>query len=71
MTAIVRSTITAAVEFPSALASTFSLARVTAVFTVCATLILELQAMANGYGLRVTSDTPTYLALLHDIALHP
>ncbi|MDX6593090.1 MAG: hypothetical protein QOJ13_2286 [Gaiellales bacterium] len=32
---------------------------------------LQLQAMASGYGLRVTSDTPTYVALLRDMALHP
>jgi hypothetical protein len=34
-------------------------------------LVLELQALAYGYGLRVTSDTPTYIALLREVALRP
>jgi hypothetical protein len=64
-------TIKALKELPEAFASTISVPRVAAVLAVGSTLILELQAMVNGYGLRVTSDTPTYLALLRDMALHP
>jgi hypothetical protein len=48
-----------------------SVARLGACLAVAGTLLLELQAMVNGYGLRVTSDTPTYLALLRAVALHP
>ncbi len=66
-----RVTATAAAELRAAFVSTFSLARLTAVTALAGTVILELQAMANGYGLRVTSDTPTYLALLRTVALHP
>jgi hypothetical protein len=32
---------------------------------------LELWALDVNYGLRVTSDTPTFLALLREMALHP
>jgi hypothetical protein len=46
-------------------------ARLVAVCSIAATYWLELQAMASGYGLRVTSDTPTYIAVLRDLALHP
>jgi hypothetical protein len=66
-----RSAATAALEFPRALASTISIPRAAAVLALGTTLILELQAMAYGYGLRVTSDTPTYLAVLRQAALHP
>lgn len=54
-----------------ATAASFLLARLTAFAAVGGTLLLELQAMTKGYGLRVTSDTPTYLALLREVALHP
>ena len=32
---------------------------------------LELWARQNNYGLRVVSDTPTYVALLYRLAVHP
>ena len=69
-TAALRSRGTPAAEFPTAVAA-FGLARVTAIVALAGTVLLELQAMLNGYGLRVTSDTPTYLALLRDVSLHP
>src|SRR5207247_6656293 len=31
----------------------------------------ELWAIRVNYGLRVTSDTPTFLALLRELAMHP
>ncbi len=55
---------------PARLASS-TVARLTALAALGGTLLLEVQAMLNGYGLRVTSDTPTYLALLRVIARHP
>jgi hypothetical protein len=51
--------------------ATSAIAGGVAVLALGGTLVLELQAMVNGYGLRVTSDTPTYLALLRDVGLHP
>jgi len=39
--------------------------------SVLGLLALELYACFVHYGLRVTSDTPTFLALLRDQALHP
>jgi hypothetical protein len=51
--------------------ATVNLRRPIALLALAGTLLLELQAMWHGYGLRVTSDTPTYLALLRDVALHP
>ncbi len=38
---------------------------------VVALVAMELWATATGYPLRVTSDLPTYLALLRGLALHP
>jgi hypothetical protein len=38
---------------------------------ITATLLLELWAERVRYGLRVIADTPTYLSLLRELALHP
>jgi hypothetical protein len=66
-----RSVVDATMELPGAFATTFSVGRAAAVLSLAGTLILELQALAYGYGLRVTSDTPTYIALLREVARHP
>jgi hypothetical protein len=41
------------------------------VFSVIGLLALELYARFVDYGLRVTSDAPTFLALLRDLAIDP
>ncbi len=38
---------------------------------VAAVVVLEVWAAATGYGLRVTSDTPTFLPIVRDLGLHP
>jgi hypothetical protein len=45
--------------------------RIVVVTCVAGLFALELWAVDVNYGLRVTSDTPTFLALLRDMALHP
>ena len=44
---------------------------VAGVGVIVALVVLQLWATATGYPLRVTSDLPTYLALLRGLALHP
>lgn len=39
--------------------------------TVAGLLVLQIAAIRSGYALRVTSDTPTFLALVHDLGVHP
>jgi hypothetical protein len=38
---------------------------------IAALLALEAWAASTGYGLRVTSDTPTFLPIVRDLAVHP
>src|SRR5262249_52319037 len=45
--------------------------RLAAVAAVAGVFALELWAIQVDYGLRVTSDTPTFLALLREMAMHP
>jgi hypothetical protein len=47
------------------------LAIAAALVSVAVLLIMEIQAIGNHYELRVTADTPTFLALIRDMALHP
>ncbi len=48
-----------------------SVLRPVVVTCVAGLFALELWALRVSYGLRVTSDTPTFLALLREMALHP
>jgi hypothetical protein len=48
-----------------------SVLRPVVVTCVAGLFALELWALRVNYGLRVTSDTPTFLALLREMALHP
>ncbi len=45
--------------------------RLTVLGAVAGVFALELWAIRVNYGLRVTSDTPTFLALLREMAIHP
>jgi hypothetical protein len=47
------------------------LAPLTAVLSIGVLVIMEIQAVGNHYQLRVTADTPTFLALIRDMAVHP
>ncbi len=47
------------------------LAPLTAVLSIGVLVVMEIQAVGNHYQLRVTADTPTFLALIRDMALHP
>lgn len=47
------------------------LLRPVVVTSVLALFALQFWALEVNYGLRVTSDTPTFLALLREMALHP
>lgn len=47
------------------------LAVAAALGSVAVLVIMEIQAIGNHYELRVTADTPTFLALIRDMALHP
>ncbi len=42
-----------------------------AVGCIAVLVALEAWAAATGYGLRVTSDTPTFLPIVRDLAIHP
>jgi hypothetical protein len=42
-----------------------------ALFSVAVMLAMEAWAAATGYGLRVTSDTPTFLPIIRDLAARP
>jgi hypothetical protein len=42
-----------------------------ALVSVGVLVVMEIQAIGNHYELRVTADTPTFLALIRDMALHP
>src|SRR5262249_47086426 len=45
--------------------------RLAGLAAVAGVLGLEIWAIRVNYGLRVTSDTPTFLALLREMSLHP
>jgi hypothetical protein len=45
--------------------------RVAVLAAVAGVFVFELWAIRVDYGLRVTSDTPTFLALLREMAIHP
>jgi hypothetical protein len=45
--------------------------RLSVIAAVASVFVLELWAIRVNYGLRVTSDTPTFLALLREMTLHP
>jgi hypothetical protein len=42
-----------------------------AVLSVLVLVALEIKAIFNHYEMRVTADTPTFLALIRDLAIHP
>ncbi len=42
-----------------------------ALASIAVLVTMEIQAVGNHYQLRVTADTPTFLALIRDMALHP
>jgi hypothetical protein len=47
--------------------------RLKAFVGVCVAVLIGLEAWAaaTGYGLRVTSDTPTFLPIIRDLGIHP
>ena len=45
--------------------------RIAGLTSIAALLGLQIWAIVTGYGLRVTSDAPTFVALLRELALHP
>jgi hypothetical protein len=47
------------------------LAPLAALVSVAVLIVMEIQAIGNHYQLRVTADTPTFLALIRDMGLHP
>lgn len=47
------------------------LAPLAAFLSVGVLVVMEIQAVYNHYQLRVTADTPTFLPLIRDMALHP
>jgi len=56
---------------PSRLAVRVDALRLAVLGAVAGLFALELWAIRVNYGLRVTSDTPTFLALLREMAIHP